>query len=174
MLQGMIVITSLSALLWLVFFWKTSNIVHSKEMTLMITKMDPILFLNLFAPLWGWLLLQIHLVKSTGITRLECRYHANFSVRFHQKRYNDTPILKHENIKNISSCAVLCVTTSSCSFINYHSKSLRCELMHSFEYLYYDETKLQSAVNWEFAAPAYRRQQVRITFIIVLNKCTLA
>lgn len=52
------------------FFWKTSNIVHSKEMTLMITKMDPILFLNLFAPLWGWLVLQIHLVESTGITRL--------------------------------------------------------------------------------------------------------
>lgn len=131
----------------------------------MIKKTDSMIFLNLCALLWGWLVLQIHLVDSTGITRLECRYYANFSVRFHHKRYNDTPILTHENIKNISNCAVLCVTTSSCSFISYHTKNLRCELMHSSEYLYYDETKLQLAVNWEFAAPAYRRQQVRIIFI---------
>ena len=32
--------------------------------------------------------------------------------------------------------------------------------MYSYEYLYYDKEKLKPAVNWEFAAPAFKRQQV--------------
>ena len=108
------------------------------------------------------MLLKIYPAHFTGITRLECRYNANFSVRYRDERYDDSPISKRQNIKKLSECIVLCVVSTMCSFVNYHSKTFDCELMYSYEYLYYDEGKLISATNWEFAAPAFSRQQVCI------------
>ena len=111
-----------------------------------------------------YLLLQIYPAHFTGITRLECRYSANFSVRQHHKRYDDSPILKHQNIKKLSECIVLCVVSITCGFVNYHSETFICELMYSYEYFYYDKLKLKSAMNWVFSASAFSRQQMRIFF----------
>ena len=56
-----------------------------------------------------------------------------------------------------------------CSFVNYLSENFECELMYSYEYLYFDKEKLKSAANWEFAAPAFSRQQVCIYPIKLLK-----
>ena len=120
-----------------------------------------------------YFLLQIYPSHFTGITRLECRHAANFSVRYHHERYDDSPTSKHQNIKKISECIVLCIASAMCSFVNYQSENFTCELMYSYEYLYYDKEKLKPAVNWEFAAPAFKRQQVymfSIKFIIVCSR----
>ena len=116
-----------------------------------------------------YILLQIYPSYFTGITRLECRYTANFSVRYHHERYDDSPISKRQNIKKLSECIVLCIVSTICSFVNYHSKNFTCELMYSYEYLYYDKEKLKPAVNWEFAAPDFKRQQVCIFSIKLLD-----
>lgn len=113
-----------------------------------------------------YLLLLIYAAHFTGITRLECRYSANFSVRQHHKRYDDSPISNHQRIKKLSDCIVLCVVSTTCSFVNYHTGTFICELMYSYEYFYYDEVKLKSAVNWVFSAPAFSRQQVGIFLIV--------
>ena len=42
--------------------------------------------------------------------------------------------------------------------------------MYSYEYLYYDEVKLKSAVNWVFSAPTFSLQQVRIFFVVYLKE----
>ena len=63
--------------------------------------------------------------------------------------------------------ALFCVLF--CSFINYHRETFTCELMYSYEYFYYDENKLKSAVNWVFSAPVYKRQQVCIFFLVCLT-----
>ena len=119
-----------------------------------------------------YLLLQIYPAHFTGITRLECRYSANFSVRQHHKRYDDSPISKHQSIKKLSECIVLCVVSTMCSFVNYHSETFTCELMYSYEYFYYDERKLKPTVNWVFSAPAFSRQQVCIFLMVYLSKCS--
>ena len=127
------------------------------------------MFTHGFPPLC-YLLLQIYPAHFNGITRLECRYSANFSVRQIHKRYDDSPIWKHQSIKKISECIVLCVVATLCSFVNYHSETFTCELMHSYEYFYYDKVKLKSAVSWVFSAPAFSRQQVCMFLILYLKK----
>ena len=42
--------------------------------------------------------------------------------------------------------------------------------MYSYEYLYYDEVKVKSAVNWVFSAPTFSRQQVCIFFVVYLKE----
>ena len=61
-----------------------------------------------------YLLLQIYPAHFTGITRWECRYSANFSVRQHHKWYDDSPISKHQNVKKLSECIAFCIVSTTC------------------------------------------------------------
>ena len=101
-------------------------------------------------------------IDASDIKHLDCRYYANFSIRYNQKRYIGTPLIKHNNVHNISSCALQCVVNKVCRFFNYNKDNSKCELMYSDQYLYYDETKLETANNWEFAAALFHRRYVSI------------
>lgn len=108
--------------------------------------------------LWLSLLVLLVVVKGT-IVRLECRLHANFSIKRKGYRYRDTPLDVYFKVQNASACAVLCVSRNFCDFINYNHHNLNCELFHTNDYIY-DIDKLKPSQNWLFMSTTFSLHNV--------------
>lgn len=104
-----------------------------------------------------WLVLN---EVTASITRLECRFRGNFSIRKINKKYNHEALKIYENVDSVKSCTLLCVVFPLCDAINYSLVELLCELIQMTDNVFY-ETKLNSAVNWNFSTAEFNRKNVR-------------
>ena len=98
---------------------------------------------------------------SSSILRLECRYHANFSITRVDNKYNDTPLVTFTGISNTTACFLLCIGNLSCDGVNYNSANSECQLIHTNDEVVL-EKKLISAVNWNFSTTEFNRKNVGI------------
>lgn len=98
---------------------------------------------------------------SSSILRLECRYHANFSITRVDKKYNDTALVTFTSISNTTACFLLCIGNLSCDGVNYDSANSECQLIHTNDEVVL-EAKLISAINWNFSTTEFNRKNVGI------------
>ena len=106
----------------------------------------------------------IYLNETNGtITRLPCRWHANFSRVEENKRYSGNVFKKTTDLE-YTRCLMLCVSETACSFVNFNNHAVTCELLAENENGFIQE-KLSTEINWKFAAPAKRS----LTAVRVVN-----
>ena len=97
----------------------------------------------------------IYLNETIGlITRLPCRWHANFSRVEENRRYNGNVFKKITGLE-YTRCLMLCVSQTACSFVNFNNHAMTCELLAENEDGFV-EGKLSTEINWMFAAPSKR------------------
>ena len=100
--------------------------------------------------------LAIYIHEGTSlITRLPCRWHANFSRVEENKKYRDTVLKKTTNL-DYTSCLTLCISEMACSFVNFNILTMTCELLAAEENAVIQE-KLSDEFNWKFASTKLNR-----------------
>ena len=121
------------------------------------------------------LAIYIHEVTSL-ITRLPCRWHANFSRVEENKKYRDTVLKTTKNL-DYTKCLTLCISEVACSFVNFNILTMTCELLVAEENAVIQE-KLSDESNWKFASTKLNRTAVRCNFfptrffkIAILRNC---
>ena len=102
-------------------------------------------------------------IANTLITRLPCRWHANFSYVEENKRYIDNVINILSSV-SYTQCLVACVGEQSCSFVNHNRHTMTCELINVAENGFNQE-KLSSESIWTFATTKLNRTAVSYYFI---------
>ena len=108
---------------------------------------------------------NLYSLITTTVVRLEqCKYHGNFSIKLHGKRYTGTVLETKEEIP-FKECCLKCVVTDHCKFVNHNDVTQTCELLKSDEYLY-DSNNLVNNSDWMFAATKFSRKNVRLSDFI--------
>ena len=102
-----------------------------------------------------FIIFALYLNETTGlITRLPCRWHANFSHVEENKRYSGS-VFKITTDLEYTRCLMLCVSEMACSFVNFNNHAMTCELLAENEDGFIPE-KLSTEIDWKFAAPPKR------------------
>ena len=121
-------------------------------------------FIFSFRVLMGLVAITILLaMANTLITRLPCRWHANFSHVEENKRYVDS-VINILSSMSYTQCLVACVGEQSCSFVNHNRHTMTCELINVAG-KGFNHKKLSSESIWTFAATKLSRTAVSYLFI---------
>ena len=122
------------------------------------------MFIFAFRVLLGLVAITILMaMTNTLITRLPCRWHANFSHVEENKRYVDGVINILSSV-SYTQCLVACVGEQSCSFVNHNRHTMTCELINVAG-KGFNQGKLSSEPIWTFAATKLNRTVVSYLFI---------
>ena len=122
------------------------------------------MFIFAFRVLLGLVATAILLaMANTLITRLPCRWHANFSHIEENKRYVDIVINILSSV-SYTQCLVACVGEQSCSFVNHNRHTMTCELINVAG-KGFNQEKLSSESTWTFAATKLNRTAVSYLFV---------
>ena len=115
-----------------------------------------------------YIFIWIHLyaLTTTTIIRLECKLHANFSVKLHRKRY-EGPLLKTISLLSYNNCSLLCLFTENCTSSNYNSENMACELINHDSY----QNKLQNHIGWWFTTTKFYMKN-RGPTCLAIKPCT--
>ncbi|XP_057299788.1 uncharacterized protein LOC130630339 [Hydractinia symbiolongicarpus] len=94
-----------------------------------------------------YLLFLFALPCASYITRLSCKYHANFTI-ISDTKYNGTVQETHSTVSG-QDCASLCLSRDTCSYVNYNIIDSTCHLLEL------DSGTEQSASGWKFYSTNY-------------------
>ena len=87
--------------------------------------------------------------SNAYITRLPCKFAANFSQTQKGKKLDITPVKIYGEVGKSSDCGIFCVTNPSCFSFNYNNYTKTCELLDK------REGSWVTLTNWKYFTTKY-------------------